>query len=225
VGAFSAATAAVTLVAHRLGGLAGRVVLVIGAGQVGRRVLAESAKLRPASLLVASRSVRHAHDAAQSCGARAMGLTNIGEVLAGADAVITATTARDFVIDAAVYEAAASAEPDRPRLLVDLSVPPVVDPMLAASPGVTLYATDDLGDIVRASNAKRRGEVAAVDAIVTDEARRAFLQFQTRVARTRAVVPPGFGGDGPLAAERALTLANLRELQQHLDRGRQLSVS
>jgi glutamyl-tRNA reductase len=52
-------------------------------------------------------------------------------------------------------------------------------------PFVTLRTVDDLGDIAKASLARRTDEVPRVEAIAHDEAARAFRQIRSRAGRTR----------------------------------------
>ena len=180
-GAMSAATAAVTIVEQMLDALGSTRVLVIGAGQAGRQALARLAKRGAGQLTIASRSERHARAAADATGALAIGLEHLPSALVCVDAVIAATVSPTLLITPDTLVAATP----RPRLFVDLSMPRVIDPAIAAIDGVTLRTVDDLGDIVRASTAKRASEIPRVEAIVRDEARRAHVQFQRRVERMR----------------------------------------
>lgn len=186
-GALSASAAAVALAEATLGRLAGRRVLVIGAGQAGRQALDRLAKRRPARLFVSSRSARHAGDAAARVKAEVVALDALTSVSAAVDLVIAATVAPRYLLDAAPCAAAWTAAESRERLLVDLSVPRVLDPALASVEGVTLRTVDDLGDIVRESTSRRLAEIPRVEAIVADEAARAYGRFRLREAGTVSV--------------------------------------
>jgi glutamyl-tRNA reductase len=170
----------VSLVEQALAGLKDRAVLVVGAGQAGRQALSRLAKAQTGALLVASRSRRHASEAADKHGAEVVPLENVASTLNRVDAVIAASQAPAHILTAADYLAA---RVNRPHFLVDLSVPRAIDPALAEVPGVTLRTVDDLGDIVRASTSRRLAEVPRVETIVLDEARRAYGQFRERVGR------------------------------------------
>jgi glutamyl-tRNA reductase len=180
-GVMSAASAAVALATGMLGRLDDRVVLVAGAGQMGRQALMRLSRLAPRRLLVASRSARHADEAAASSGATAVALDAVGSLLPDVDLLIAALHASAPIIDRA-----AMTRRDRALLAIDLSVPRVIDPDLASVPGVTLRAVDDLGAIAARSAAQRAREIPRVEAIARDEARRAMARLSARVARAFA---------------------------------------
>jgi len=95
----SVATAAIELAKQRLGTLANKSVLVIGAGKMGRlaakRLRAEGAT----RLIVANRTKSHAQDVVNSIGfGDAVELPTLEESLAAADIVITSTGAAEFVL-------------------------------------------------------------------------------------------------------------------------------
>jgi glutamyl-tRNA reductase len=179
-GVTSAASAGVTLATSIVGGLDDRVVVVAGAGQAGRQVLQRLARMRTAGLIVASRSERHAREAAAQSGARPVTLDQLPQHLSNADLLFTALQTPTPVVDAAGCGSRAA----RPLLIVDLSVPRAVDPGVAALDGVTLRTVDDLGDIARESLARRAHAVPFAEAIAHDEAIRICEQLRARAARS-----------------------------------------
>jgi glutamyl-tRNA reductase len=179
-GVTSAASAGVTLALSLLGSLAGRTVMVVGAGQAGRQVLSRLSRLDMAALLVASRSEKHARQAAAESGATPIGLDAVVDHLRQVDVVVTALQTPVPIFDAARCGSRA----DRPLLVIDLSVPRAVSADVALVAGVTLRSVDDLGDIARESLARREQEIPRVEAIAHDEAARAYEQFRVRAARS-----------------------------------------
>lgn len=179
-GVLSAASASVALASAELGSLADRTLLVVGAGQTGRLALLRAARAPHGRLIIASRSEKHAREAAADTGATAAALDDIPDRLCDADVVIVAVQGPDVVIARVMVEQAMATRPTRPLLLVDLSVPRAVDAGVAAIPGVALRTVDDLGDIARASAAQRAAEVPLVEAIAHDEARRAYRRITAR---------------------------------------------
>jgi glutamyl-tRNA reductase len=157
-------------------------VLVIGAGQAGRQALERLARRRTGRLTIASRSSHHAREAAEKTGAIALSLDRVAEAAVLSDAVIAATLSPTYVITPGTY----AGRPSRSHVLVDLSVPRVIDPAVADVPGVSLRTVDDLGEFVRVSAARRAAEIPRVERIVRDEAQRAYDQFRTRAARRLA---------------------------------------
>lgn len=185
-GTLSAATAAVSLLERAWGSFKDRSVLVIGAGEAGKQVLARLRKRRAGGLAVASRSFHHASEAAARTGARIVDLSAVSSTLAAVHGVIVATRSTSFLIDAAACRATVLS--GRSLDLVDLSVPRVVDPAVTSVAGVRLFSVDDLGDVVRESVRRRENEIPSAERVVGDEAARTYQQFADWSGRRRRAV-------------------------------------
>ncbi len=181
-GAISAASAGVLLACSMTGSLADRTVLVIGAGQAGRQALARLRRVDVGRLLVASRSPHHAHKAAEASGAEVLPFDRIGQAIAETDVLIVAVQAPTPVVAASDCRRA----PGKPLLVVDLSVPRGIEAAAADLEGVTVRTIDDLGDIARASLARRAEEIPRVEALAREEAHRACEQLRARARRRAA---------------------------------------
>jgi len=121
----SVADHSISVLDTMLGGLAGRRVLVVGAGRLAsraaRRLIADAA-----TTIVCARDVDKARVAT---GARSVTPIQLLPVLVGGvDAVICATSAATPLIDAAVLGATLQERARRPLLIVDLGVPRNVAP-------------------------------------------------------------------------------------------------
>lgn len=167
--AVSVSSAAVWLAAERLGSLAGRRVLVLGAGEMGEGMVVALAGAGVAEVVVANRTARRGSDLARRVGGRAIGLDALPDALEIADLFLTSTTSDDIVIDRADLEDVMARRPGRPLLIVDIAVPRDVDPAASGTAGVTLLDIDDLKAFVDQSMDSRRREVESVRAIVTQE--------------------------------------------------------
>lgn len=179
-GVLSAASAGVQLVTDLLGTLEERHVLVIGAGQAAKTALGRLAREPIGRLSIASRSARHAHQAAEPLGANVWTLDDVSARLAEVDVVVAAIQADPCIVTHEACQRAHDAAPGRTRVLVDLSMPRVIEPASANVPGVRLFSVDDLGDIAAQSAKQRAREVPLVEAIARDEARRAYAKFLDR---------------------------------------------
>jgi glutamyl-tRNA reductase len=144
-------------------GIAGRNVLVVGAGSMSALAAASVARAGVARIVVANRTRKHAeHLAASLPTATAVGLDDLPDALAAADVVISCTGASGHVITADMIPAAR-----RPRLVfLDLAMPRDVDPDVAGLAGVTVIGMDQLGEHATATVA---ADMAAVRAIIEDE--------------------------------------------------------
>ncbi|MGO9150200.1 MAG: glutamyl-tRNA reductase [Acidimicrobiales bacterium] len=183
-GTTSLAHAAVALAADHLeGGLAGRSVLVIGAGEMGAgfsKALAQP--VGPARVVVANRSAGRAAAVAEQSGAQAVSLSKLDEELARADLVLTSTAAPDVVLDVARVGRTMRSRPDRPLLVVDVAVPRDVDPAVADLEGVSLLDVEDVRRFAEARMSTRRGEIPAVRAVLTEELERYRASYAARSA-------------------------------------------
>ncbi|MGQ0742892.1 MAG: glutamyl-tRNA reductase [Acidimicrobiales bacterium] len=146
-GVSSLSQVAVALAEERLGGLAGRRVLVLGAGEMGEGLAADVAGTGgQAELAVASRSGERARRLAARVGARPLALADLAGALVDADVLFTCTGAPSVVVTRTEVEDAILARDGRPLLVVDLGMPRDVDPSVGDLPGVTRL---DLGDLSR----------------------------------------------------------------------------
>ena len=211
-GIASLSHAAVALAEARLAGLAGRRVLVIGAGDVAAGTLKSLADAGVADIAVANRTPERAEAAAQLCGGRAVALDELEFVLVDADVVITTTGATDIVLEHSDINAVMARRSGAELLIVDVAVPRDVDPAARQLPGVTLLDMDDLGDFVERERSGRTQEIESVRAIVDEE-----LGLYQAEASAREVAPL-------VAALRARAdLVSAAELDRHASRLADLS--
>src|SRR5579885_782044 len=170
-GITSLSQAAVALAGERLGGLAGRTVVVLGAGEMGAGLVDEVAEASvPGSCVtVANRTRPRAEQLAERAGGRAVTLGGLPDALATADLLLTSTGSTAVVLTAAEVSRVLAARPERPLLIVDLGMPRDVDPAVAELPGVSLLGLGDVETFVDASMEERRREVVPVRAIVAEE--------------------------------------------------------
>jgi glutamyl-tRNA reductase len=98
----SLVSVAVELAASSLGAssLAGRNVLVVGAGSMSSLAAATAARAGAERIVVANRTRKHAEQLAADTGADAVGLAELPEAIAAADVVISCTGASGHVITA-----------------------------------------------------------------------------------------------------------------------------
>ena len=153
-GTASTASAAVQWAEGRLGGLAGRRVVVVGAGQVGRLLMERLPSARPASLtLVSAHAPVHA-------GFDVVRPDALPGLLPSTDALFSATDRP--VLDGAT--AAAAWADGAPRAVADLGVPRTVETAVGRVASVALADVDALGAVVDASLAARQAAVPEVEA-------------------------------------------------------------
>ncbi len=168
----SVSSAAVALAAERLGGLEGRSVLVLGAGEMGEGMVSALAGSKVSEVLVANRTTERAEVLAARVGGRVVPLVELPEALGTVDVLLTSTGAQSVMIDHADLEAVVAARRGAPLLIVDVAVPRDVDPSAGALAGVELLDMDDLRAFADAGLAERRRESVRAHELVEEEVHR-----------------------------------------------------
>ena len=182
----------------RLGGLAGRPALVVGAGSMGALAATTLAR-RDAQVTVSSRTPEHAARLADSVGGRAAALAGLTAELAAADALVTGTGASGSVVGTDGVAAAMAGRDGRPLVVVDLALPRDVEPAVAGLPGVHLV---DLALLQGERQAGRpiAGSVAADDVAAAHDLIETELAL-LRAERHAAAVAPAISALRSQAAE------------------------
>ena len=181
-GTASVSHAAVEMAGEHLGSVTGRTVLVIGVGSMGRSMATALRGAGAGRVLVANRTPARAQALADEVDGEVVALAQLPEALAECDVLLTSTGATSVIIDHTELEPALVRRGDDPLLVVDVAVPRDVDPAVGRLPGVTLLDIDDLRRFAQAGVDGRRREIAAVDALVDEEAERYRREVSARAA-------------------------------------------
>lgn len=168
-GVTSISSAAVLLATERLGSLAEKTVLVLGAGKMGEGMAGALSASGVGDVVVANRGFERATALAERVGGRAVTLDDVGEAIAQADVLLASTGSGELMISRADIEDVMGRRPGRPLLVVDVAVPRDVDPTADTIPAVTVLDIDDLKAFVEASMDSRRREVERVREIIHEE--------------------------------------------------------
>ena len=169
-------------------GLAGRDVLVVGAGSMSALAAATASRSGAASIAVANRTRRNADRLAARVSGQAIALADLEAAVATADVVVSCTGAAGYVITpelaaAALSQRVASGAAQGPLVFLDLAMPRDVDPAVADLPGVVLIGMDRLTEQETAAGTS---DVAAARAIC--EAELAAYRSAARAARVAPTV-------------------------------------
>jgi glutamyl-tRNA reductase len=191
-------------------------VLVLGAGEAARGVVAHLATLSPARLTLLNRTYDRAALLANETGGDVRSWDDLPTALGAADVVFACTSAPEPVLDAATLAERARAS-ERPLLCVDLGVPRAIDPAATRLAGVRLIAIDH----VEAEAARRRTahtrDLTRAESIVHHEAERYMEWWRgrgvvTTIARLRT------HAETIRDAEVERAMARLPELDPHAQR-------
>ena len=179
-------------------GLAGKRVLVVGAGAMSGLVVASVARAGAAGLTVASRTLQRAQRLAASARGRATEMSDLVAEMAAADLVVTCTGASGHVITADMVSDALRARADAasssgglsggvpPTVLVllDLAMPRDVDPQVADLPGVIVTDLQTLAADGHSAFDPGEREIGEVRKIMAEE-----LASHMSARRAAAVTP------------------------------------
>ncbi|HZS31083.1 MAG TPA: glutamyl-tRNA reductase [Gaiellaceae bacterium] len=159
----SVSSAAAALAEQVFGSLAGRSILLLGAGKVSEQA-ARNLRSRGAEIALVANSKTDAEEIAAQLGS--------------VDVVIASTSAAGLVLDAGTVAAALNGRRGRQLLLVDLAVPRDLDPAIRELDGCYLYDIDDLEEIVAETLSGRRREAERAESLVAAEAEK-FHEWHT----------------------------------------------
>ena len=166
----SVSSAAAELAERVFEGLAGRRILLLGAGKTADLTAANLISRGVADIVVANRSRERAVALARRFDGRAVGLDAVEEELDRADVVVASTSSQGLVLAAEQVERAMKRRRKRPVFFIDIAVPRDLDPGINDLEGCYLYDIDDLERVVAESVAGRREEAVRAEAIVSEEA-------------------------------------------------------
>jgi len=196
--AVSVSLAGVELARKIFGGLEGRSVLLLGAGEMGELAAKHLAEHGAVPVYVASRTEARAEELARTLCGVAIPLAAVGRTLSAVDIVIACTAAREPVVRATDV-APVLAHRTRPLFFIDLGVPRNIEPGVNALDGAFCYDIDDLRAVVEANLRERQLQAQRAEAMVEREVAR----FVARL-RDVEVVP---------------TIVSLREKLEAMRRG------
>ena len=183
-GMTSLSQVAVELVEKIFGDLAGRAVLLVGAGKMGALSAKALAGLGADRILVANRSSERGLALAAQVNGAFRSWEELPRLLVEADVIIVSTGAERYVVTREMVVAAMRVRRHRSVCLIDLSVPRNVEPACATLSDVFAYDVDDLEKVVATTRDARRDEATRAEAMVEAE-----VQAFTQERRARAALP------------------------------------
>ena len=166
----SVSSAAAELAERVFEELAGRRILLLGAGKTADLTAANLASRGVGEIVVANRSPERAEALARRFGGRAVGFERVEEELKRADVVVASTGSQAHVLSAEQVERAMRERRGQPIFFIDIAVPRDVDPAVNEIEGCYLFDIDDLERVVAESVAGRREEAVRAETIASTEA-------------------------------------------------------
>ncbi|OQY98271.1 MAG: glutamyl-tRNA reductase [Candidatus Brocadia sp. UTAMX2] len=147
----------------------GKMVLVVGAGEMCELLLKHLYEEGARTIVVANRTFERAQEIANAFQGQAIKYELLGEYLAKADIIISSTSAPHYVIHANQVKDAIRHRRGNPMFLLDIAVPRDIEPEIANIDNVYLYNIDDLQSVVSQNIDERTREVEKCRAIIEEE--------------------------------------------------------
>jgi glutamyl-tRNA reductase len=165
-GASSVGAAAVELAKKTLGDVAGRSILLIGAGEMGKLVARNIANNGASEVMVCNRSYDRAQELASEFDGCAVPFGKLSECMTRADLILTCTASSNHIITKERLIPIMEARNGNPMFLIDLAVPRDVEPESAQLRSLYLYNIDDLQSIVDESMNERELEAKKAEKLI-----------------------------------------------------------
>lgn len=183
-GAASISLAAVELTQKVFSNFSRRKALVVGAGETAQLVAVHFHQLGVNQFIIANRGKKRRYELARKFDGQPIALDELPRVLAETDIVVTATKSPSYLITREQMATSLRKRNYRSILIVDIGTPRNVDPAVADLREVFLYNIDNLKQVVAENLEKRKKEIPAAEAIVSQIADE-FIQWY----KTLEVVP------------------------------------
>lgn len=167
--AVSVSYAAVELAKKIFGGLHGKKILLVGAGEMSELAARHLLRQGVERILIANRTYARGEELAAAFQGTPVAFERLSEVLPEVDIVIASTGAPGYVITAEMVAAALRRRRNRLLFLIDIAVPRDIDPAAGEIENVYLYNIDHLQDVVDANRETRRAEAQKAEGIVSEE--------------------------------------------------------
>jgi len=165
----SISSVAVELARKIFGDLAGRTVLILGAGEMAELALRHLVDDGVRSILVANRSHERAVALAEQFNGKAVTFDAFRREMVEADIVISSTSAPHVILKKEDMQAITLERRHRPIFLIDIANPRDIDPDCNAVDNVYLYNIDDLQSVVSTNLKEREREAERAEVIIDRE--------------------------------------------------------
>ncbi|CAB1077483.1 glutamyl-tRNA reductase [Alkalispirochaeta odontotermitis] len=174
--AVSISYAAVELGRKIFGDLAGKSVLLVGAGEMAELAVEHLIRHKASEIYVANRTFENGVELAKKFNGKPIRFEEITNFLEFTDIIISSTGSPDFVITRDQVKPVIRKRRSRPLFFIDIAVPRDIDPGVNRLTNSYLYDIDDLQGVVDDNIEDRQQEAIKGERII-DEAVISFRQW------------------------------------------------
>jgi glutamyl-tRNA reductase len=168
-GTISISSTAVELARQAFDDLAGRRVVLIGAGAAAEATARALLAFGLPQVVVVNRTIATARALAGRFDGRGVGFDGLRAELRTADIVISSTDAPHRILRRSDMEQVMAGRRGRGLIIIDIAVPRDVEPATRSLPGVTLYDIDQLEQVAKTSLNGRLREAERAEGIIREE--------------------------------------------------------
>jgi len=203
--AVSISYAAVELGRKIFGNLAGKSVLLIGAGEMAELAVEHLIRNKASDIYVANRTFENGVELARKFNGKPIRFEEITAFLASADIIISSTGSPEFVITRDQVKSVIRKRRNRPIFFIDIAVPRDIDPRVNRLTNSYVYDIDDLQGVVDDNIEDRQQEAIKGERII-DEAVIGFRQWYDSLEVVPTIVALRKKMESIAAAEMQKTL-------------------
>jgi len=174
--AVSISYAAVELGRKIFGSLAGKSVLLVGAGEMAELAVEHLIRNKASEIYVANRTFENGVELAKKFNGKPIRFEEITNFLESIDIVISSTGSPEFVITRDQVKSVIRKRRNRPIFFIDIAVPRDIDPRVNRLTNSYVYDIDDLQGVVDDNIEDRQHEAIKGERII-DEAVISFRQW------------------------------------------------
>ena len=158
-----------------------KLVLVLGAGEMGEETLVYLREQGAKNIVVVNRNFERAEKLAEKFSGQARPWEELLPLLGEADLVVATTGASEPVVGLDAFRSqVAPRRGQRPLFVLDLAMPRDFEPAIGDQLGVYLYSIDDLDKACQRNRALREKELPQAMAIVEEETDRFISELNHR---------------------------------------------
>ena len=178
--AVSVSYAAVELAREIFGSLAGKKVMIVGAGKMSELAARHLHRSGASQIFVTNRTHERAVEMAELFRGTVVEYDRFIATLPEMDIVITSSGAPHYILHKEEMKRVIEARRNRPMFLIDIAVPRNIEPSVNDLDNVFLYDIDDLQKVVDANRQGRLQQAEQAEQIIAEEVERMMARLKAR---------------------------------------------
>ncbi|MBV5317093.1 MAG: glutamyl-tRNA reductase [Desulfobulbaceae bacterium] len=212
--AVSISYAAVELARKIFGDLAGKKVMLVGAGEMAELAAEHLLGQGVTEVIVANRTLQRAINLARCFNGRAVSLEELLDQLQHVDIIISSTGAPDLILHKKDVRSVMRERRNRPLFFIDIAVPRDLDPAINELDNVYLYDIDDLHNVVEMNKSERDKEAVKAQRIIAEEKLK-FGKWLLNMESTPTIIQLRTMVEELVRGEVEKTMGRLEGLSEH----------